>query len=233
MNYSVYVKTNQNGDIIAVSSSAFLSDTTGWVKIDEGDGDNFRHAQGNYFPKQLFNSKGVYQYRLVDGIPQEQSDDEIVEQETSLEELRAQAVYQSKQSKSQTQRAIQLFAMTLPEETALEIPYVYDSWCSGRNYKVNDYLTYGVNSVGDPQLYKVVQAHTSQADWTPDLTPSLYTPLGLNNSGYPIWSQPTGAQDAYNKDDIVDYNGTLYKSLIDGNVWSPDIYPAGWERYEK
>lgn len=233
MNYSVYVKTNQDGYIIAVSSSAFLSDTTGWTKIDEGDGDKFRHAQGNYFFKQLCNNKGIYQYRLVDGIPQEQSNDEIKEQEISFEELMARAASQSKQSKSQMQRAIQLFAMTLPEETALEIPYVYEPWSSGRNYKVNDYLTYGVNSVGDPQLYKVVQAHASQADWTPDLTPSLYTPLGLNKSGYPIWSQPTGAQDAYNKDDIVDYNGTLYKSLIDGNVWSPDIYPAGWERYEK
>ena len=33
--------------------------------------------------------------------------------------------------------------------------------------------------------------------------------------------------------DIVDYNGTLYKSLIDGNVYSPDKYPAGWEIYEE
>lgn len=231
MKYSVYVKTDQDGNIIAVTSSAFLSDTTGWTKIDEGDDDNFRHAQGNYFPKQLFSDKGIYQYRLVDGVLQEQTADEVAKQEESLEELMARAKYQSKQSKSQTQRAIQLFAMTLPEETALEIPYVYDSWSSGRAYKIGDYLTYGVNSVGDPQLYKVVQAHTSQSDWTPDLTAALYTPLGLNNSGYPIWSQPTGAQDAYSKGDIVDYNGTLYKSLIDGNVWSPDLYPAGWEQY--
>lgn len=231
MNYGVYVKTNQDGYITAVSSSAFLSDTTGWIKIDDGDGDKFRHAQGNYFSKQLCNDKGVYQYRLVDGIPQERSNNEIVEQGTIIEELKAHAMSRSTQSKTQMQRAIQLFAMTLSEEIALEIPYVYESWSSGRTYKIGDYLTYGVNSVGDPQLYKVVQAHTSQADWTPDLVPSLYTPLGLNNSGYPIWSQPTGAQDAYNKGDIVDYNGTFYKSLIDGNIWSPDAYPAGWEQY--
>lgn len=123
--------------------------------------------------------------------------------------------------------------MTLPEETALEIPYVYDSWEIGKTYIHNQYLTYGVNTVGDPQLYKVVQAHTSQADWTPDLTPSLYTPLGLNDSGYPIWTQPTGTQDAYNKGDIVDYNGSLYESLIDGNVWSPDTYPAGWKQFKE
>ena len=48
--------------------------------------------------------------------------------------------------------------------------------------------------------------------------------------GYPKWSRPTGAHDAYNTGDIVDYNGTLYKSLIEGNVWSPEEYPAGWEK---
>ena len=63
----------------------------------------------------------------------------------------------------------------------------------------------------------------------PDKAPSLFTAIGLNNSGYPIWSKPSGAHDAYNTGDIVDYNGTLYKSLIDGNVYSPDEYPQGWE----
>lgn len=99
------------------------------------------------------------------------------------------------------------------------------------NYAVGDYFTYGVNGVGDPQLYKVVQAHTSQADWKPDTLPALYTPIGLTPSGYPVWTQPTGAHDAYNKGDIVSYNDKLYRSLIDGNVYSPDAYPAGWEEY--
>ena len=88
-----------------------------------------------------------------------------------------------------------------------------------------------MNGVGDPQLYKVVQAHTSQADWKPDTSPALYTPIGLTPSGYPVWTQPTGAHDAYNKGDIVSYNEKLYRSLIDGNTWSPDAYPAGWEEY--
>ena len=94
---------------------------------------------------------------------------------------------------------------------------------------MGDILRHGVNSVGDPQLYKVVQAHTSQADWLPEATQALYDPFGLNEQGYPVWSQPTGAHDAYNQGDIVDYNGTLYKSLIDGNVWNPEVYPQGWE----
>ena len=125
-----------------------------------------------------------------------------------------------------------MFAAGLDDEKALEVATIYDPWVVGKNYAVGEFFTYGVNSVGDPQLYKVAQEHTSQADWTPDKTPALYTAVGLDDEGYPIWSQPTGAHDAYNTGDIVDYNGTLYKSLIDGNVYSPDAYPAGWEIVE-
>lgn len=129
----------------------------------------------------------------------------------------------------QMRRALQMFAASLTEEQAMEVVAVFDSWEIGKNYAVGDYLTYGVNGVGDPQLYKVVQYHTSQADWTPDTAVSLYVAIGLDEHGYPVWSQPTGAHDAYNKGDIVNYNGTLYESLIDGNTYSPEAYPAGWK----
>ena len=135
------------------------------------------------------------------------------------------------QAAEQLRRTLQMFAATLTEEQALEVASVYPAWEAGRSYAVGDILQYGVNGVGDPQLYKVVQAHTSQADWTPDSVPALYNAFGLDESGYPVWSQPSGAHDAYNTGDIVSYSGTLYKSLIDGNVWSPDAYPAGWELY--
>lgn len=133
------------------------------------------------------------------------------------------------QMAEQFRKAVQMFAASLDDEKALEIATIYDPWKEGKTYVMGDFLTYGVNSVGDPQLYKVVQAHTSQADWTPDATASLYTPIGLDEGGYPVWSQPTGAHDAYNTGDIVDYKGILYRSLIDGNTYSPDAYPSGWE----
>ena len=129
----------------------------------------------------------------------------------------------------QLRRALQMFAQSLGDEDAMEVATVYPPYAVGKAYKANEMFTYGVNNVGDPQLYRVVQDHTSQADWTPDATPSLYTPIGLTDEGYPVWSQPTGGHDAYNTGDIVDYNGTLYKSLIDGNVYSPEAYPQGWE----
>lgn len=124
-----------------------------------------------------------------------------------------------------------MFAQTLTDEQALEISTVYPMWEAGKEYAHGDIITYGVNNVGDPQLYRVAQAHTSQADWLPTDNPALYTPIGLTDDGYPVWSQPSGAHDAYNTGDIVYYNGTLYKSTIDGNVWAPDSYTDGWEIY--
>ena len=135
------------------------------------------------------------------------------------------------QAAEQMRKAIQIFAWGLTEEQAMEVAAVYDPWQADRAYAVGEFLSYGENGVGDPQLYKVVQAHTAQEDWTPDKTPALFMPIGLNTSGYPVWAQPAGAHDAYCKGDIVDYNGTLYESLADGNVYSPDAYPAGWGVY--
>lgn len=136
------------------------------------------------------------------------------------------------QAAEQMRRALQMFCASLTDEQAMEVVAVYDPWKVGKAYAVGEFITYGTNAVGDPQLYKVVQAHTSQAEWTPDKTTSLYDAIGLDDAGYPVWSQPTGSHDAYNTGDIVNYNGTLYRCLIDGNVYSPDAYPAGWEKVE-
>ncbi len=132
----------------------------------------------------------------------------------------------------QFRKALQMFATSLDEEKAMEVATVFDAWKPGKAYTVGEFITYGENSVGDPQLYKVVQAHTSQVDWTPETALSLYVAIGLDDAGYPLWSQPTGAHDAYNKGDIVDFGGTLYESLLDGNTYSPEAYPAGWKEVQ-
>ena len=136
------------------------------------------------------------------------------------------------QAAEQLRKALQIFAATLTDEQALEIATVYPAWQAGWAYSVGDVISYGTNNLGDPQLYKVVQAHTSQADWTPDATPALYDAFGLDESGYPLWAQPSGAHDAYNKGDVVNYKGALYESLVDGNVWSPEVYAAAWKKIQ-
>lgn len=188
---------------------------------------------------------------------------------------------------------------SLDDETAVTVPSLFTPWKPGEAVNVGDRRYYA------PRLYKAVQAHTTQADWTPDVTPALWAVVGDPGEAgtiddpitaargmeytyglyyfdpedskiylcerigeaeggkivlqylpheligqyfsaaeseapeepaepdtgdtYPEWVQPTGAHDAYNTGDRVTYNGTAYRSLIDGNVWAPDAYPQGWE----
>ena len=67
--YKVYVKINADGIITAVNSSAFLSDVTGWMEIDEGEGDKYHHAQNHYLPDGLMDENGIFNYKLVNGKP--------------------------------------------------------------------------------------------------------------------------------------------------------------------
>ena len=136
------------------------------------------------------------------------------------------------QRAEQFRYTLQLFAKTLSEDTVLMIATIFDKWDgNSHSYEIGDYCIYGETSAGDPQLYYCLQAHTSQEDWTPDAAPSLFKAVGITDEGYPEWVQPVGASDAYMAGDIVSYNGVLYQSVIDNNVWSPDAYPAGWTEY--
>jgi hypothetical protein len=128
----------------------------------------------------------------------------------------------------QLRRALQLLAMTFTDEKAMEVAAVFDLWQPGKTYESGEFVQWGENALGDPQLYKVAQSHLSQADWLPENTPALYIAVGLDEQGYPIWSAPTGAHDAYNQGDVVSFEGQLYESLVDGNVYSPKENPAGW-----
>jgi len=99
---------------------------------------------------------------------------------------------------------------------------LYPEWSAGTAYAVNVVVRH------QDKLYRVVQAHTSQADWAPDKTPALFV-LTYSEGTTPEWVQPTGAHDAYNKGAKVLFEGKVYESLIDANVWSPTAYPAGWK----
>ena len=98
--YDVYVKPDEAGRITAINSSAFLSDTDGWVKIDHGVSDKFHHAQGNYFPKPIMDERGIYRYKLVDGEAVERTQEEMDADynppevvPTQLDRIEAQALY--------------------------------------------------------------------------------------------------------------------------------------------
>ena len=111
----------------------------------------------------------------------------------------------------------------LSEEELLEMIDLYESYQVDKLYKVDDIFKH------ENKLYKVIQEHTSQANWIPSELPALYLNLMPENV-IPEWVQPTGSHDAYNIGDKVIYEGQVYESLIDGNTWSPKDYQQGWEK---
>ena len=118
----------------------------------------------------------------------------------------------------QLRQLIEQLAVTLDDETALTGVELFPMWAIDMAYAAGDRVQHGGT------LYKCIQAHTSQADWTPDATPALWVVVSIDE--YPEWVQPTGAHDAYNTGDKVSYNGKHYVCTIDAN-YAPDVY--GWD----
>lgn len=112
---------------------------------------------------------------------------------------------------------------SLPDEDALTAQELFDNWKADTAYTTDTRLRY------EGKLYKVLQDHTSQPDWTPDTAVSLYVEVAEPGT-IPAWKQPTGAHDAYMTGDKVHYptaDDPVYISTIDNNVYEPTVY--GWE----
>ena len=118
----------------------------------------------------------------------------------------------------QLRALIEALSASLSDETALTGVELFPPWSVGKAYATGDRVQH------EGTLYKCVQAHTSQADWTPPVTPALWTAVSIDE--YPAWVQPTGAHDAYSKGDKVTHNGKHWTSDADNNTWEPGVY--GW-----
>lgn len=130
----------------------------------------------------------------------------------------------SRKRAQELRKLIEQAVESLPDEEALEGITLFPVWTIGVTYKVDERISY------EDKLYRVVQDHTSQADWTPDITPALFTEVAPPGE-IPVWKQPTGAQDAYMLGDKVWYpekDTTVYQSTINNNVWAPTT-PGLWE----
>lgn len=118
---------------------------------------------------------------------------------------------------------IDIVLKNLDDSVALEVTELYPKWEIGKEYHKDERIRF--NDV----LYKVLQDHTSQADWTPDTAVSLYVKVSIEE--FPEWVQPKGSHDAYNKGDKVTHNEKHWISLIDANVYEPsESVPTLWEK---
>ncbi len=114
----------------------------------------------------------------------------------------------------------------LTDDQAETVTEMYPKWHSGVAYRAED-KEHGIKADRvqyDGFLYRCVQSHTSQPDWTPDITPALW--VRTSTEEWPEWIQPQGAHDAYNKGAKCSYKGKHWICTADGNIYPPDVY--GW-----
>lgn len=107
------------------------------------------------------------------------------------------------------------------DEQALAAMAVYPSWKENYSYQVGERVLY------NGLLYKVIMTHTSQSDWMPDVSPSLFAKVLIPDENViPAWEQPDST-NPYMVGDKVSYNGKSWVSTVDNNVWEPGVY--GWD----
>jgi hypothetical protein len=114
-----------------------------------------------------------------------------------------------------------LAADELKDESAEQFAGLFPDWEPGLAVNAGEVYRW------DGTLVEVIQGHTTQSDWTPDVVPALFKIH--RTAEVSDWVQPAGAHDAYQMGDRVRFNGKIYESLINANVWSPTNYPAGWQ----
>ena len=118
-------------------------------------------------------------------------------------------------------RSIEQAAISLDDATALTTPEMFRHWRPDEQVTQGERLYYS----GNGKLYRVEQSHTTQEQWTPDITPALFTEVSVEE--WPEWVQPTGAQDAYRIGDKVSHNDKHWICTLDYNTYEPGVY--GWD----
>ena len=106
------------------------------------------------------------------------------------------------------------------DEMSLQVPNLYPMWKEDVEYAVGERVLH------DDILYKVLQTHTSQAGWAPNAAASLFAKILIPDVNViPEWEQPDST-NAYMTGDKVMYDGKVWESAVDNNVWAPATY--GW-----
>ena len=219
--YHVYVQTDGQGRITAVNSSAFVSE--GWgTEIDQGYGDQYHHAQGNYFSQPIYTEDGIPRYKLEDGQAVERTEEEIEADRAAMPgpapditpQLRVVAM------------AFAATATTIPDAQALEMPDLFPAW---ETVLAEDKELAAERVISkDGQLYRVVQAVTPQEHQPPDGEGMLaiYRPINPEHAGTADDPIPWVYGMDCHAGKYYSYEGAVYTVAEGGDMipctWPPD-----------
>ncbi|MBQ5686908.1 MAG: hypothetical protein IIV23_04330 [Ruminococcus sp.] len=128
------------------------------------------------------------------------------------------------QEAKEIRKAIDTFAENQTDETLIDNKAAFEFWRAGINAEKDKIYRYSEN------IYKCIQPHTTQEDWTPDKVPALFVKISLEE--FPQWVQPTGAHDAYKKGAKVSDEGKRWISNKDVNIYKPGLVRGDWSEVE-
>lgn len=199
-------------------------DTNGWVLNLPGASPDIWEACGWYRitatprPSDTSTTTWYRTYEVVDGTPT------VVWVERDKTQAELDAAYPSEEESLKVAARLAIIPKLAAEEIAEAdveaLTGLFPSWQPGLEVSAGEVYRW------DGTLVEVIQSHTTQSDWTPDVVPALFKVH--RTAAVEPWVQPTGGHDAYQTGDLVLFNGNTYQSTINANVWSPADYPAGW-----
>ena len=197
------------------------------MRVEEKDGMRILYPNYGYWLKNI-ETGDIHTGKIYLGINASPDDYEEVRDETVNDSL-FDAIIDVQNKEVSLNKIGKIVANNVTDDAvALTIQEFYDIWEVGVAYEVGRYLQY--KSV----LYKVLQPHTSQETWTPDVASSVYAKVLIDPTGetIPEWEQPDST-NAYMTGDKVRFEGVVYESTMDNNIWSPTAYPAAWKVVEE
>ena len=203
----------------------------GYIEINEED---YQLLIGNTDGKVHIRKEVDGEVVYEEEPPYVPTQDELDEQEAAAvkNELQTLAVNAMMMSLAdddliETKNTYQTKLRSISDGAALKMTEVFPHWSgNSKEYVKDDKVLY------DGVLYKVLQNHTSQEGWTPTSAPSLFAKVLTSEGEILDWEQPDST-NPYMKGDKVKFNGKIYESVIDNNVWSPEAYPQGWKEVEE
>lgn len=178
--------------------------------IFQGDQNNENYYSGD----SINNALNYFNMYVKDGQIYCRTKEELALSEAGISSL---------EEAEQLRQELNEITSTLTDEEAIERPILFANWKSNIDYTSGTRVRYG------GRLFKVLQTHTSQEDWTPSRAPSLFAEILTDENNEPQeWQQPSSTNPYLTGDKVI-YEGLVYESLIDNNVWSPADYPDSWQ----